>query len=62
MRDPEIIEEELIEIGATADDATKLEQLIAWCAVHPDEVPVAIRMLLGRTEKSMAKDQVPKNS
>lgn len=52
MRDPEIIENELIEIGATADDATKLEQLIAWCAVHPDEVPVALHMILGRAAKT----------
>jgi hypothetical protein len=51
MREPEIIEEELIEIGAMADDGTKLEQIIAWCATHPDEIPVAFRMLLGRTSK-----------
>ena len=49
MRDPEFIEEELIEIGGMADDGTKLEQIIAWCATHPDEIPVAIRMLLGKT-------------
>jgi hypothetical protein len=51
MRDPAIIEEELIEIGGMADDGTKLEQIIAWCATHPDEVPVAIRMLLGYTSQ-----------
>ena len=49
MREPEIIEEELFEIGAMADDGTKLEQIIAWCATHPDEVPLAMRMLLHRS-------------
>jgi hypothetical protein len=54
MRPPEEIEEELFEIGGMADDGTKLEQIIAWCATHSDEVPFAIRILLGRTapEKS----------
>jgi hypothetical protein len=48
MRDPMIVEEELIEIAGTPDDGTKLEQIISWCAVHPDEVPIAIRILMGR--------------
>ena len=39
MRDAEIIETELMEISAMADDGVKLERIIAWCAVHPDEVP-----------------------
>lgn len=43
-----IVEEELIEIAGTPDDGTKLEQIISWCAVHPDEVPIAIRILMGR--------------
>jgi len=46
MRDPETIEEELVGIGAIADDSTKLERIIAWCASHPDEVPFAIHQLL----------------
>lgn len=49
MREPEIIEEELIEIAAMADGGTQLEQIIAWCATHPDEIPLAIRLLLGKT-------------
>jgi hypothetical protein len=50
MRDPEIIENELIEISSIADDSLKLERLIAWCAAHPDEVPFALRQLLNRTK------------
>ncbi len=48
MRDPEVIEAELVEISGIAEDENKLERIIAWCASHPDEVPVAIRMLMGR--------------
>jgi hypothetical protein len=51
MRDPEIIENELIEISAIADDSLKLERLIAWCASHPDEVPFALHQLLRRRTK-----------
>jgi len=32
MRDPETIETELMEISAIADDAVKLERIIAWCS------------------------------
>ena len=49
MRDPQIVEEELIEIGAIQDDITKLERLLAWSAIHPDEVAFAVRFLSGRT-------------
>ncbi|HWE50142.1 MAG TPA: hypothetical protein VG273_10155 [Bryobacteraceae bacterium] len=49
MRQPEQIEEELFEIGGMADDSTKLEQIIAWCATHPDEVPFALHLLLNRS-------------
>lgn len=48
MRDPEIIENEMIEIGAIADDSLKIEQIIAWCAVHADEIPTAMRILFGK--------------
>ena len=48
MRDPEIIEAELVEIGAIADDTLKLERIIAWCASHPDEVPFALHLYMGR--------------
>jgi hypothetical protein len=51
MRDPEIIEAELIEIGAIADDTTKFERIIAWCATHPDEVPFALHAFMGRRNK-----------
>ncbi len=50
MRDPETIENELMEIGAIADDSLKLERIIAWCATHPDEVPFALHQLLSRRE------------
>ena len=46
MRDPETIESELMGISAIADDAVKLERIVAWCAVHPDEVPFALHQLL----------------
>jgi hypothetical protein len=55
MRQPEQIEEELFEIGGMADDATKLEQIIAWCATHPDEVPFALHMLLHRSVATKTK-------
>jgi hypothetical protein len=51
MRDPEIIETELMEISAIADDTMKLERIIAWCAAHPDEVPFALHQFMGRRDK-----------
>jgi hypothetical protein len=51
MRDSEIIETELMEISAIADDAVKFERIIAWCASHPDEVPFALHQLMGRRDK-----------
>lgn len=51
MRDPEIIEDELIEISAIADDSLKFERIIAWCAAHPDEVPFALHHLMRRHGK-----------
>ena len=47
MREPEIIEAELVEIGAMADDEMKLNSIIVWCATHPDEIPFAMHVLLG---------------
>lgn len=52
MRDPEIIEAELMEISAIADDTVKFERIVTWCAVHPDEIPFAVHQLLARFEKS----------
>jgi len=46
MRDAETIETELMEISAIADDLVKFERIVAWCAAHPDEVPVALHQLL----------------
>ena len=51
MRAPEIIEAELIEISAIADDSIKFERIVAWCATYPDEVPFAIHQLIGRRDK-----------
>jgi hypothetical protein len=51
MRDAEIIETELMEISAIADDSVKLERIVAWCATHPDEVPFALHQLMHRREK-----------
>lgn len=55
MRDPEIIENELMEISGMADEGVKLERIIAWCASHPDEVPFALHQMMGRREKHPAK-------
>ena len=51
MRDPEIIETELMEISAIADDAVKFERIVAWCAARPDEIPFALHQLMGRRDK-----------
>jgi hypothetical protein len=51
MRDPEIIETELMEISAIADDTVKFERIIAWSALHPDEVPFALHQLMRRHDK-----------
>jgi hypothetical protein len=51
MRDPEIIETEMMEISAIADDSIKFERIVAWCATHPDEVPFALHQVMGRRDK-----------
>ena len=51
MRDLEVIETELMEISAIADDSVKLERIIAWCVSHPDEVPFALHQLMRRREE-----------
>ena len=48
MRNPEVIEAELMEISAIADDSTKLERIVTWCATHPDEVPFALHHMMNR--------------
>ena len=55
MRDPQIIETELMEMSAIADESIKLERIIAWCASHPDEVPFALHQLLNRRDKHAPK-------
>jgi len=57
MRDPETIETDLMEISAIADDAVKLERIIAWCASHPDEVPFALHQLMRRRGAPQTKPQ-----
>ena len=51
MRDAEIIETELMEISAIADDTIKFERIVAWCVAHPDEVPFALHQLMRRADK-----------
>ncbi len=48
MRDLQTVEAELVEIGAIADDSLKLERIVVWCTVHPDEVPMAMHWLMAR--------------
>jgi len=59
MREPETIENELIEIGAIPDDLVKFERIVAWCAVHPDEVPFALHHLMRRKEHGPAQTDRP---
>ena len=54
MRDPEIIDTELMEISAIADDSIKFERIVAWCAIHPDEVPFALHQFMRRRDKHSA--------
>jgi hypothetical protein len=48
MREPDVIEAELMEISSIAEDETKFERIVAWCATHPDEIPFAMKLLMGR--------------
>jgi hypothetical protein len=47
MREPEVVEAELMEIAALADDETRFNRIVVWCATHPDEIPFAMHTLLG---------------
>lgn len=47
-RDEQTIEAELIEITAIQDDTVRLERIVAWCAVYPDEIPFALRFFRRR--------------
>ena len=53
---PEIIEPELMEISAIADDSIKFERIVAWCAAHPDEVPFALHQFMGRSDKHPSRE------
>jgi hypothetical protein len=52
MRDPAIVEEDLIEISSIADDLMKFERIVAWCVTHPDEVPFAMKILMNRVNNT----------
>jgi len=58
MREPEIIDAELMEISAIADDSVKLERLVTWCATHPDEVPFALHQFMSRGHKHSSETSV----
>jgi hypothetical protein len=63
MRDPAIVEEELASIAAMADEATKFDAIVAWCATHPDEVPFAIHALLvGRYRRAEHAGKQPEHA
>ena len=47
MREPEVVEAELMEISALADDETRFNRIVVWCATHRDEIPLAMNILLG---------------
>ncbi len=57
QREEQVIEDELMEISAIQDDTTRLERIVAWCAMYPKEIPVALRFfqlrlhLEGKREK-----------
>lgn len=56
-RDEQVVEAELMEISAIQDDTTKLERIVAWCAMYPDEVPFALKFFRGRRHEN----SVPKS-
>ena len=51
MRDPQIVEAELVEISTIGDDITKFERILAWSAAHPDELAFALRYFSGRSDR-----------
>jgi len=59
MRDPEIIETDLMEISSIADDLVRFERIVAWCASHPDEVPFAMHHLLMQKDDDSTESAPP---
>jgi hypothetical protein len=59
MREPDIIEAELVEISSIADDLVKFERIVAWCAAHPDEVPFALHNLMKGSSRTETTDASP---
>lgn len=53
MRDPQVVEAELVEIAALADDETRFNRIVVWCAAHPEEIPLALHILLGQKAKGV---------
>jgi hypothetical protein len=47
MREPQVVEAELVEIAALADDETRFNRILVWCATHRDEIPMAMHLLIG---------------
>jgi hypothetical protein len=59
MRDAEIIEAELMEISAIADDSIKFERIVAWCTTYPGEVPFALHQLMNRWAAQSPEAPIP---
>jgi hypothetical protein len=51
MRDPEIIDTELMESAPSLTIPSSFERIVAWCTAHPEEVPFALHQFLGRRDK-----------
>lgn len=49
-RDEQVIEDELMEISAIQDDTVRLERIVAWCAMYPSEIPIALRFFRMRLQ------------
>jgi hypothetical protein len=55
-RDEQVVEAELMEISTIQDDLTRLERIVAWCAMYPDEVPFALQFFRRRKADHAAED------
>lgn len=61
MRDPAIVEEDLVDIASIPDDLVRFERIVTWCTMHPDEVPFAIKILMNRSTRAAEPDEAPDN-